>query len=289
MTRRNRSTPTQADLAALERAADRVDTDADLRDLIKGFPFASEVWTGATVTARVAVGSARDSAAMLRATLRSPRAGAQEYVKIVERRAGVRRRNVSLRHPMVGYYRNRRRHTPEWAQKMIKHPGKLTSHGYHLDISKRKRHRALAAVLREWGYESTMQSLVWLVNFGATTEAQHRAAVSDKNWLKRTYGSDDYGYGYPPRRRRKKNARRKSTRRRNTSGVRPPRGIRRKRSLDDQTYYMLWQRVGSSYVMERSFLGHYIKSTYWDDIKQSWSTSRPWVVLPMGVDPNERR
>jgi hypothetical protein len=59
------------------------------------------------------------------------------------------------------------------------------------------------------------------------------------------------------------------------------------KALKSQGHYTIWQRVGSYWVIERSYAGHYIR-TMWDEIKKSWSTTRPYGVFEKGLDPNMR-
>ena len=55
--------------------------------------------------------------------------------------------------------------------------------------------------------------------------------------------------------------------------------------IDPESYYMLWERVGSGWVIERSYKGQYILDALLDDVRQKASTSRPLVIMPMGSQP----
>lgn len=64
--------------------------------------------------------------------------------------------------------------------------------------------------------------------------------------------------------------------------------ITRKSDIKSQKHYTLWLQLGSGgFVVERTYLGHYIRDALWDDIKEyNRSNNRQLVVFPQGVDPN---
>jgi len=75
----------------------------------------------------------------------------------------------------------------------------------------------------------------------------------------------------------------------------PGEEITSKDELKRDTYYTLWTRSAYSghYAIERSYMGHYIKSALWEDMKKEnkkvradLGRGRSWHVFQQGYDPN---
>ncbi len=58
--------------------------------------------------------------------------------------------------------------------------------------------------------------------------------------------------------------------------------------IKTSAYYTLWQHIGSSWLVERSYPGAFFKDPeVWSDIKKSQKTNRPYAVFLKGYDPNK--
>ena len=63
--------------------------------------------------------------------------------------------------------------------------------------------------------------------------------------------------------------------------------ITRKADLRPDEDYTIWLKMGSGYVIERSYPGRYIRDAMWDDIKAfNKANTRQYVVVGHGIDPN---
>jgi hypothetical protein len=70
-----------------------------------------------------------------------------------------------------------------------------------------------------------------------------------------------------------------------TSPVPHARAIASPSDLKTGETYTLWIRIGKNWLIERSYGGAYLRSL-WDEVKASWSTTRPYAIFRYGDDPN---